>query len=170
MDYMHLQNGSDIRGVALEGIAGERVTLDRDAVVRIARGFAAWLRRDRGDAPLRVALGRDSRLSGEALADSLAEELSRLGISVTDMGLATTPAMFMTTVTEGYLFDGAVMITASHLPWNRNGLKFFTRDGGLDKKDISRILELAGAVPEEGSDGSGRCPEKSKRFGKKSSG
>ena len=144
VDYMHLQNGSDIRGVALEGIAGENVTLTQDAVLHIARGFAAWLRRGRGEAPLRVALGRDSRLSGEQIAGWLAGELSRLGIGVTDMGLATTPAMFMTTVTPGYMFDGAVMITASHLPWNRNGLKFFTARGGAESSDIREILGWEG--------------------------
>ena len=149
MDYMHLQNGSDIRGVAMEGVPGESVTLTEAAVIHIARGFAAWLRRDRGRAPLRVAMGRDSRLSGEKIAGWLAGELSRLGISTTDMGLATTPAMFMATVTPGYMFDGAVMITASHLPWNRNGLKFFTAAGGAESGDIKTILTLAGeaAVP-----------------------
>ena len=35
------------------------------------------------------------------------------------------------------------MITASHLPWNRNGFKFFTREGGLDKEDITEILKRA---------------------------
>ena len=34
-------------------------------------------------------------------------------------------------------FDGSVMITASHLPWNRNGAKFFTKTGGLDKKNVT---------------------------------
>ena len=48
MDYMRLQNGSDIRGVALEGVPGESVTLDDAAVRHIARGFAAWLRRRAG--------------------------------------------------------------------------------------------------------------------------
>ena len=51
--------------------------------------------------------------------------------------------MFMTTVTEGHEYDGAVMLTASHLPFDRNGMKFFTREGGLEKQDISKILELS---------------------------
>ena len=51
--------------------------------------------------------------------------------------------MFMATVDEQLHADGAVMVTASHLPWNRNGLKFFTAKGGLEKADIARILELA---------------------------
>ena len=53
------------------------------------------------------------------------------------------PAMFMSTVFASHAFDGAIMLTASHLPFNRNGMKFFTRAGGLDKKDISTILERA---------------------------
>ena len=61
------------------------------------------------------------------------------GLSVTNFGMASTPAMFMSTVTEGFSFDGAVMITASHLPFNRNGFKFFTPDGGLESKDIKEI-------------------------------
>ena len=43
----------------------------------------------------------------------------------------------------GYEYDGAVMITASHLPFNRNGFKFFTRDGGFEKADIGQLLKLA---------------------------
>ncbi|MBR0139882.1 MAG: phosphomannomutase/phosphoglucomutase, partial [Firmicutes bacterium] len=39
--------------------------------------------------------------------------------------------------------DGSVMITASHLPSNRNGFKFFTREGGLGKKDIAKIISIA---------------------------
>jgi phosphomannomutase len=57
--------------------------------------------------------------------------------------MSTTPAMFMTTVLENYQCDGAVMITASHLPFYHNGLKFFTIEGGCEKEDIAAILQLA---------------------------
>lgn len=66
--------------------------------------------------------------------------------------MASTPAMFMSTIDKNLQVDGAVMVTASHLPWNRNGLKFFTADGGLDKADIARILELAPQYFETGDD------------------
>ena len=69
--------------------------------------------------------------------------MAKEGLQVTDLGMASTPAMFMSTVTEGYRFDGAVMITASHLPFNRNGFKFFTAEGGLEKSDIAEILSFA---------------------------
>ena len=50
-----------------------------------------------------------------------------------DAGLATTPAMYMSTQFSDVNADGAFMITASHLPWNRNGMKFFMRHGGASK-------------------------------------
>ncbi|MBR5543763.1 MAG: phosphomannomutase/phosphoglucomutase [Oscillospiraceae bacterium] len=144
MDYKKLQNGSDIRGVALEGIEGQNVNLTEDVCRDIGRGFALWLTKKTGKTEgVRVAIGRDSRLSGENLAKWLSSALVEQGIDVTDFGMASTPAMFMATVTEGYNFDGTVMITASHLPFNRNGFKFFTNAGGLESSDIKEILAFA---------------------------
>ena len=143
MDYKKLQNGSDIRGVALEGIEGQHVNLTEQVCKDIGRGFALWLMNKTGKQQLRVAVGRDSRLSGEALCCWICQAMVEQGLQVTDFGMASTPAMFMCTVTEGYAFDGSVMITASHLPFNRNGFRFFTPEGGLEKGDIKQILEFA---------------------------
>lgn len=143
MDYKKLQNGSDIRGVALEGIEGQHVNLTEQACKDIGRAFALWLIRKTGKSNLRVAIGRDSRLSGPTLCKWICDAMIAQGLNVTNFGMASTPAMFMSTVTEGYQFDGSVMITASHLPFNRNGFKFFTAEGGLEKADIKQILEYA---------------------------
>ena len=144
MDYKKLQNGSDIRGVALEGIEGQHINLTEDVSRNIGRGFALWLMKKTGKTEnIRVAVGRDSRLSGPALSNWICDAMVAQGLFVTDFGMASTPAMFMSTVTEGYHFDGSVMITASHLPFNRNGFKFFTKDGGLEKGDIKEILSYA---------------------------
>lgn len=143
MDYKKLQNGSDIRGVALEGIEGQSVNLTESVCKNIARGFALWLLEKKGNKNLRVAVGRDSRLSGKTLSDWICDSLVEQGVSVTDFNMASTPAMFMACITKGYEFDGTVMITASHLPFNRNGFKFFTKDGGLEKEDIKQILAYA---------------------------
>ena len=43
MDYAKLQNGSDIRGVALEGIEGQHINLTEEVCRNIGRGFALWL-------------------------------------------------------------------------------------------------------------------------------
>ncbi len=143
MDYSKLQNGSDVRGVAMEGVEGQPVNLTAEAVRDIAAAFVLFLRERLHKNELRIAIGRDSRLSGEALLNSAAESMLVMGADVTDFALASTPSMFMCTVTEGYLYDGAVMLTASHLPWNRNGMKFFTREGGLEKADIRALLTRA---------------------------
>ncbi len=144
MDLLKLQNGSDIRGVALPGVAGEDVNLNAEAVEAIAGGFVRWLNKRIPEKRLRVSIGRDSRLSGPAILETLSAALCRAGADVTDLGLATTPAMFMSTVLPRRPFDAAIMITASHLPWNRNGLKFFTAKGGAESADIREILTLAG--------------------------
>ena len=144
MDYKKLQNGSDIRGVALEGIEGQHINLTEQACKDIGRGFAVWILQKTGkNSGVRVAVGRDSRLSGQMLSAWICEAMVAQGLEVTDFGMASTPAMFMSTVTEGYAFDGSVMITASHLPFNRNGFKFFTAEGGLEKGDIKQILAYA---------------------------
>ena len=146
MDYSKLQNGSDIRGIALEGIEGQHINLTEQACRDIGRGFALWLMDKTGKKEgLRVAVGRDSRLSGPQLGSWICAAMVEQGLCVTDFGMASTPAMFMATVTEGYRFDGSVMITASHLPFNRNGFKFFTAEGGLEKGDIKQILAFAGS-------------------------
>lgn len=140
-----LQNGSDIRGVAMEGVNNEPVNLTTDATEKIASAFAKWLctnKRKKCD-ELKIAIGRDSRLSGPSLLSTFASVLYKKGISVYDCELSTTPAMFMATKFNSLRCDGSVMITASHLPFNRNGFKFFTQDGGLNKNDISEILEVA---------------------------
>ncbi len=144
MDYRKLQNGSDIRGVALEGIEGQHINLTEQACRDIGRGFALWLcKKTSKKENLRVAVGRDSRLSGPTLCSWICDAMVKQGLHVTDFGMASTPAMFMSTVTEGYKFDGSVMITASHLPFNRNGFKFFTEMGGLESADIKEILAYA---------------------------
>ncbi len=143
MEYKKLQNGSDIRGVAIDGIEGQNVNLTEKVCKDIGRGFALWLIKKTGKTNLRVAIGRDSRLSGEQLCTWICSAMVEQGLNITNFGMASTPAMFMSTVTEGYMFDGSIMITASHLPFNRNGFKFFTAGGGLESANIKEILAFA---------------------------
>lgn len=143
--WMKLQNGSDIRGVAVEGVEGEPVTLTQHEVECIAGAFAKWLSEKTGKSidSLRVAVGRDSRISGPDLMDGVLKGLTSNGLDALSCGIASTPSMFMATIFDETQCDGAIMITASHLPYNRNGMKFFTKDGGLDKPDIKAILTTA---------------------------
>ncbi len=153
IDFHALQNGSDIRGVAVDGVPNEPVNLTEQACAMIGRGFLVWLCRRTGKAPqdLTITIGRDPRISGEALLHAFESGVKPCGARVIDCGLASTPAMFMSTVFPEIQADGAVMVTASHLPYNRNGLKFFSASGGLDKKDIAEVLTAAenGEQPEQ---------------------
>lgn len=144
-NLLKLQNGSDVRGVAVDGIEGEAVNLTPDAVNRIAQAFAEWLSKRSGKqmSQLKIGVGHDSRITAEPMKKAFFSGLAESGVSAYDCGLVSTPSMFMTVVFPEFAFDGSVMITASHLPFNRNGLKFFNPDGGLEKSDIKEILTLA---------------------------
>ena len=139
-----LKSGTDIRGVAVDGLEDHPITLTDEAVRRITAGFAVWLTRfgrDKAVGPLRISVGHDSRITADHIRSLVVRTLEEAGVIVLDCGLSSTPAMFMTTVDLGC--DGAVQITASHHPYYRNGLKFFTRKGGLDGEDIDQILDFA---------------------------
>jgi phosphomannomutase len=142
MDWGKLQNGSDIRGVAMTGVEGENVNFGPQIVERLGKAFVLWLM-NAGHYNIKIAFGMDSRISGPELKNSFIKGATSMSADVYDCGLASTPAMFMTTKSEKIKATAGVMLTASHLPFNRNGLKFFTEKGGLDKKDITEILELA---------------------------
>ena len=145
INYKALQNGSDIRGVALPTIADEPVNLTDEAIENIITGFA-YLLSNKLHAPLgdlRISVGRDSRLSGKHIAEVVCKTLQKIGVQALDTGLASTPAMFMSTKIDNFNCQGAIMITASHLPQNRNGFKFFSASGGVSKDTISKILEIA---------------------------
>ncbi|MBQ1914153.1 MAG: phosphomannomutase/phosphoglucomutase, partial [Selenomonadaceae bacterium] len=147
---MKLQNGSDVRGVAVEGVADEPVNLTVEAANRIAAGFLDFLshKLDKKKSELRVAVGHDSRVSAKSIKKAVLGALTAAGAKAVDCGMASTPAMFMSIVFEETKMDGSIMITASHLPYNRNGMKFFTRDGGTEKGDVIEILKGAVRNPE----------------------
>ena len=142
MSYSVLKSGTDIRGIA-SNLGGKEVNLTPEAVYDITAAFLVWYinKYDKNPTEMLVAVGHDSRITGEAIAAKVKEALINAGVTVLDCSLASTPAMFMTTV--DLKTDAAVQITASHHPFDRNGLKFFTPAGGLDSSDIEEIVKLA---------------------------
>lgn len=143
MNLEALQNGSDIRGIAIT-TAEETANLTPAAVTEIAKGLVSWLRETREAdyqaGQLKIGIGHDSRLSGPTLKQALIDSLVEQGINVIDFHLATTPAMFMATQFEQFQCDASVMLTASHLPFYFNGIKIFSPAGGAEKSDIRFIL------------------------------
>lgn len=151
---MKLQNGSDVRGVAVEGMADEPVNLTVEVANRITGGFVEFLAHKLGKkrSELRIAVGHDSRVSAGKLKKAVLEALTAARVDALDCGMASTPAMFMSIMFEETKADGSIMITASHLPYNRNGLKFFTADGGVEHGEVTEILKNAVRLPEDKAD------------------
>lgn len=141
--FSKFKSGTDVRGIAAEGVPGEKINLTDDVVCRIAEAFVAWLcnRIKKQPSEMKIAVGHDSRISADRIKQCVIGTLSGRGVMVFDCGLSSTPAMFMTTVDMNC--DASIQITASHHPFNRNGLKFFTRRGGLTGDELSEILSFA---------------------------
>ena len=142
MNYQSLKSGTDVRGIASD-LGGKEVQLTDTAVYDITAAFLFWLCQKTGRSAenLKIAVGHDSRITAERISDAAKCAMVDAGISVLDCGLCSTPAMFMTTV--DLKTDAALQITASHHPFDRNGLKFFLPSGGLNGEDIAEILDLA---------------------------
>ena len=111
-----LQNGSDVRGVAVEGEKGRSVDLTPPAVEAIAESFGEWVisrLESEGGVPVevvRVSLGRDPRISGPSLSTAVFSGLARAGCLAFDMGLATTPACFMSTLLPPFAYEASIMV------------------------------------------------------------
>ncbi len=152
--WAHFKSGTDIRGVAVDGIEGEPLDMTDEVIDTIISAFVVQLSNKSKKAAdkLKISVGRDSRISGERLRNAAVNAMLKAGATVLDCSLASTPAMFMTTVLEGC--DGAVQITASHHPYHRNGLKFFLPTGGYEGSDITELLEMA-AVGKKAPDAEG---------------
>ena len=134
-----LKSGTDVRGVAV----GDGITLTDEAVIAISRAFVKWLNRKYKKTSFKIAVGHDSRISAQRVLSCVKEGILSSGSDLVYTGLSSTPSMFILLKKSDWGCDASIMITASHLPYNRNGLKFFTPDGGLDGKDIDEILSIA---------------------------
>ncbi len=92
----------------------------------------------------RILIGKDTRLSGYMFEDALAAGISSMGVDVIQVGPIPTPGLAFLTV--DMRCDAGVMITASHNPYQDNGVKFFGRDGFKLADEIeSRIEGLVGS-------------------------
>ena len=138
-----LKNGNDIRGVAMEGVQDEPVSLTPDIASRLGYAFALFLKDRYSLSAVRIAVGHDSRLTADSLADGVSRGIRLAGAHIVRTGLSSTPSMFMLLKEEIPFADGSIMITASHLPFNRNGLKLFTPDGGLESSELDAVIRMA---------------------------
>ncbi len=85
-----------------------------------------------------VLIGRDLRASSPRIAAAVAGGAARAGLKAVDCGVLPTPALALAAEARG---TAAVMVTGSHIPDDRNGLKFYTRHGEITKADETAITD-----------------------------
>ncbi|MEO6394761.1 MAG: phosphoglucosamine mutase [Devosia sp.] len=124
--------GTDgIRGLA----NGDKLT--PDLAMRV--GMAAGLKFVRGEHRNRVVIGKDTRRSGYMIENALAAGFTAVGMDVYFLGPMPTPAVAM--LTRSLRADLGVMISASHNPFDDNGIKLFRPDGYKLSDDIEADIE-----------------------------
>jgi phosphoglucosamine mutase len=130
-------------GAALFGTDGVRGTANvhpMTAEMALALGQAiAHVFRSRGGGTQKILIGKDTRLSGYMFEDALASGICSMGADVIMVGPMPTPAMAFLTV--DMRCKAGVMISASHNPYQDNGIKFFGGDGFKLHDELERRIE-----------------------------
>lgn len=125
------------------GLRGLVVELTPELVADYTRAFIAAC--PTGGA---VMVGQDYRPSSPAIAAVVLKTVQEAGLRAIDLGALPTPALALACIGAGC---GAVMVTGSHIPADRNGLKFYVPTGEISKDDEAQILAALGATPGAGA-------------------
>lgn len=134
--------GTDgVRGVANE-------TLSPELAFRLGRaGGYVLTKHQQGDKAPLVLVARDTRISGQMLADALTAGLLSVGIEVLSLGVITTPAVAYLIRVQGAA--AGIQISASHNPAQDNGIKFFGPDGNKLSDETEEEIERYLDAPED---------------------
>jgi phosphoglucosamine mutase len=122
-----------------DGIRGTANQPPMTADMALRLGLAAGRHFTRGDHRHRVVIGKDTRLSGYMLEPALTAGFIAMGMDVTLLGPLPTPGVAM--LTRSLRADLGVMISASHNPYQDNGLKLFGPDGYKLSDEIELVIE-----------------------------
>ncbi len=132
--------GTDgVRGTAnIEPVTAETALKLGQAAAHVFKNLEA---QSRGRDKHKIVIGKDTRLSGYMLENALSSGLLSMGVDVLFIGPLPTPGVAY--VTRSLRADAGIVITASHNPYDDNGIKFFRADGyKLDDEIERRIEEL----------------------------
>src|SRR6201996_5896696 len=128
-----------------DGIRGTANTDPMTAEMALRLGQAAGLLFTRGSHRHRVVIGKDTRLSGYLIEPALTAGFIGAGMDVTLVGPMPTPAIAL--LTRSLRADLGVMISASHNPFEDNGIKLFGPDGfklsDATEMDIEALMDSA---------------------------
>ena len=105
----------------IRGVVGENLTAD--LAFRTGKAIAAVLKEEKGRKPV-ITIGKDTRISSDMLEGALVAGLTACGCNAILLGVVPTPAVAYLTI---YLHaDAGVVISASHNPYEHNGIKMFS--------------------------------------------
>lgn len=112
-----------------DGIRGEanQYPMDGLTAFRVGRAIAATIKGDAGDRKPVVMIGKDTRISGDMLEGALSAGITSMGVDVSPIGVLPTPSIAYFTITTGA--RGGIVISASHNPFQDNGIKIFGKNG-----------------------------------------
>ncbi|MDX1445110.1 phosphoglucosamine mutase [Lishizhenia sp.] len=130
----------------IRGTIGGRVNegLTPIDAVKFAAAYGTWLQNRNNAKKLSVVVGKDARISGPIISDLVVSTLRSLGISVTDLGLSTTPTVEVAVAMEKA--HGGIILTASHNPKQWNALKLLNERGEfISAADGAEVLRIAEA-------------------------
>ena len=128
----------------VRGRAGE-YPLDPPTVRRLGAALARGLRPDNAAVPVRFLVGRDTRESGDWIERELARGIADQGGQLTSVGVVPTPAVAYLTPLKG--FTAGVVISASHNPFEDNGIKVFSGAGEKFTETLEQAVEAIVADP-----------------------
>ena len=122
-----------------DGIRGRTNTAKLTPEIALKAGMAAGKIFTRGEHRHRVVIGKDTRLSGYMIESALVSGFTSVGMDVFQFGPLPTPAVAF--LTRSLRADLGVMITASHNPYEDNGIKFFGPDGQKLSDEVEMEIE-----------------------------
>jgi len=130
------------------GLRGLSVDLEGPVSSTYAAAFGRYLLESKqAKQGTEILLAKDFRPSSPAIASNCSAALSQLGFRVVDCGELPTPALALYGLKRG---AASLMVTGSHIPADRNGIKFYRPDGEIDKQDEQAISALAAEGSEVG--------------------
>jgi phosphoglucosamine mutase len=134
--------GTDgIRGVANEP------PLTPDLAYRVGRELVATLLAERGVSRVRLVIGRDTRRSGALLESAMVAGILSAGADAFTVGVMPTPAIAL--LTKAVEADGGIVLSASHNPFQDNGIKLFSAEGTKFPDAWEREIEARFDGPDE---------------------
>ena len=131
----------------MRGVAG-RYPLDQETVLKFGKALGALLHRMNGAGRPQAVLGEDTRESSHWISEALAAGVKSSGAGLVYAGVITTPGIAF--LTRHHEFTAGIMVSASHNPYDDNGIKVFAPSGL--KLSEAQELEIERAIEREGPD------------------